>query len=840
MTKSIKHSDLILIHLIIFFSGFTFLIYEVSWNRMLSLLLGATVSASTLVLMSFMAGFGIGAFYWGKFASSINKTGRLLSFLLAAIGIISLLNYFMINSFFPLLYDYFSGTSLSFSFSDGLIFGLALILLFIPAFFMGGIIPLVSKIVIRSKQHFSTDLGRIYAIETLGSTIGGLTAGFILLGSLGQKNTVFLAVIINVLLAVFILISKRFNVPKPLNDSNIAHLENEYNKSSKRNRKVALLATFISGLFILGLQVIWIRVFKIYLTNTSYTFALITSLVIFGLFVGSWIYKQRGDKIDNNIKVLINALILMGLFALLGMYILIKLPELLMFPMGRLIDIPLIRLIIVPAIASLLIVIPPSIVSGFSFPLACRIYSPDTKNISKNVGAVLMFNTMGSVLGPLVSAFILIPVLGVVKSILLLIVVLFIFSIYLTRINIKAGKKRKQIVLGFSTLAILLIIVLMGEVQVLPPSFKKINRDVLFYNETVEGTLVVAQEKSPGTFIRVSYVNNSAVIGSTYDAIKAVKMIGHIPFFAGLQCENALVIGFGMGVTTSAIATHPEVKEIDCVEMVPGLKKAAHFYSELNNDVIEDPRLNIMSGDGRHFLQKTSKKYDLISCDPTHPVLGSGNLYTKDYFELCSKHLNDGGMVSQYLPLHKLRLVDLLGIIKTFHSVFPNSTVWLGQYHAILLGSTDPIKIDFRNWSRKVAEMPKETYFYFDPYHFAVCVIMDNKTIENLPEEIKINKDDLSYTEFFSMDCFDNENLTNNLAYMADNRCNINNVFYNIDNAQLMERYLAGNEYLIESLYYFLKGDRDKSLSELRKAVKVNPEDEEYPFLIRFNFDVPR
>ena len=623
-----------------------------------------------------------------------------------------------------------------------------------------------------------------------------------------------------------------------MNKSNITPVENEHNNSSKRNRKVALLATFISGLFILGLQVIWIRVFKIYLTNTSYTFALITSLVIFGLFVGSWIYKQQGDKIANNIKVLINALILIGLFALLGMYILIKLPELLMFPMGRLIDIPLIRLIIVPAIASLLIVIPPSIVSGFSFPLACRIYSSDTKNISKNVGTVLMFNTMGSVLGPLVSAFILIPLLGVVKSILLLIVVLFIFSVYLIRINTKAVKKQKQIVLGFSILTILSIIVLMGEIRVLPPSFKKIDRDILFYNETVEGTLVVAQEKSPGTFIRVSYVNNSAVIGSTYDAIKAVKMIGHIPFFAGLQCEKALVIGFGMGVTTSAIATHPEVKEIDCVEMVPGLKKAAHFYSEINNNVIEDPRLNIMSGDGRHFLQKTSKKYDLISCDPTHPVLGSGNLYTKDYFELCSKHLNDGGMVSQYLPLHKLRLGDLLGIIKTFHSVFPNSTVWLGQYHAILLGSTDPVKIDFRNWSRKVAEMPKETYFYFDPYHFAVCVMMDNKTIESLPEEIKINEDDLSYTEFFSMDCFDNKNLTNSLAYIADNRCNINNVFYNIDNTQLMERYLAGNEFLVESLYYFLIGDRDKSLNELRKAVKVNPEDEEYPFLIRFNFDV--
>jgi spermidine synthase len=443
-----------------------------------------------------------------------------------------------------------------------------------------------------------------------------------------------------------------------------------------------------------------------------------------------------------------------------------------------------------------------------------------------------MFNTLGAVLGPLLAAFLLIPLLGVVKSIMLLVVVLSMVIIYVLK------ARRKQIGLGTLVLVFLSVILFWGEIQILPPSFKKSDRDILFYNETVEGTLVVAQEKTPGAFIRVSYVNNSAVIGSTYDAVKAVKMIGHIPFFAGLECEKALVVGFGMGVTTSAIAQHPEVKEIDCVEMVPGLKEAAPFYAELNNNVIDDPRVRMMSGDGRHFLQKTSNKYDLISCDPTHPVLGSGNLYTEDYFELCKQHLNEGGMVSQYLPLHKLRLEDFLGIIKSFHSVFPNATVWLGQYHAILLGSTHPLKIDFRKWQKNVTEIPQEKFFYIDPYHFAVCVMMDEKTIQQFPENTGINTDDLSYTEFFSMNCFSEDNLTNNLTYMAENRCNIHNIFYNIDSLQMMDRYMDGNEFLVESLYYYLKGDMNQSLVELRKAVEVNPEDKEYPFLIKFNFGV--
>jgi predicted membrane-bound spermidine synthase len=827
MTQQNKNAGFIPIHLIIFLAGFTFLIYEVSWNRMLSLLLGATVMASTLVLMAFMAGFGAGAYYWGKKASVTGKTGRLLAFLLGGAGLAGLLNYYIISLFLPGLYA-------TYSVPDSLVFTIALLFLSAAAFLMGGVIPLVSKIVIRNREHFSSSLGRIYAFETLGSTLGGLSAGFLLLGTLGQKNTVFLAVAINLLLAAWLLLSKLYNNTENYSVSEDLPQKNEVT-SSEADRRTAVIATLASGFFVLGLQVVWIRFFRIYLTNTSYTFALITSLVIFGLFAGSWLYKRRGDKIQNPAKTLIRVLLWMVLLGLSGAFILVKLPELVMFPLGRLNEIPAVRILLIPAIASLLVVLPPSLLSGFGFPLACRVYSPDSRKVSRNVGIILMYNTVGSVLGPFLSAFILIPLLGVVKAILLLSALL-LSALVVMRRRDESKQTRNMIAAGF--LGLLAVIFLLGEIKILPPSFKKTDREILYYKETVEGTLVVAQEKNPGTFIRVSYVNNSAVIGSTYDAVKAVKMIGHLPFFAGLECKNVLVVGFGMGVTTSAIAGHPEVEHIDCVEIVPGLKEAAPFYKELNNDVINDPRLNLMAGDGRHFLQKTSKMYDLISCDPTHPVLGSGNLYTKEYFELCKVHLNDGGMVSQYLPLHKLRTEDFLGLIKTFQSVFPYATVWLGQYHAILLGSKQPMKIDFNAWSERIKNMPEEKYFYFDPYHLAVCVMMDDQTIKKFPQDIRINTDDRSYTEFFSLDCFDPENLPDNLAYMNDHRCLLYNTFYDVADQQLMEHYLSGNKYLTESLYDMLRGDRKNALEKLREAVRVNPEDAEYPFLLRFYYHV--
>ena len=119
-----------------------------------------------------------------------------------------------------------------------------------------------------------------------------------------------------------------------------------------------------------------------------------------------------------------------------------------------------------------------------------------------------------------------------------------------------------------------------------------------------------------------------------------------------------MIIGFGIGVTTSAVAQHP-LENIDCVEICPGVKEAAPLFEKFNQKVWQNPKVNFIAGDGRNYLLLTKKKYDIISCDPVHPGLGSGSLYSKEYFELCKNLVKPGGVISQYLPLHKLTLDDL-------------------------------------------------------------------------------------------------------------------------------------------------------------------------------------
>ncbi|MGM0498295.1 MAG: fused MFS/spermidine synthase, partial [Bacteroidota bacterium] len=476
-----------IIYLITFFAGFSSLIYEISWNRYLSLILGDTVAASTIVLMSFMAGFGLGALFLGKYANRTANPGRLLATELCCIGVISLLNYLIIGGIVESMFGSFSDALMG----DLVFFPLTFILLFIPAFFIGGVFPLINRIVITESKNMAKRLGSVYAFETMGSTIGGLVTGFILLGTIGQNMTIYTAVTLNLIIAAYVFFSKRYSHP-PVVKNNKQTSKAAAEANSPDSPKLAKLATFFAGFTLLALQVIWMRIFKTYFTNTSYTFTLITSFVILGLSLGGWIYRKKGGFLKNNDKTMLNMLLLLSGFTILGLIFLYKFPELFMFPFSGIMENQFIRLILLPALASALIVLPAAITSGYTFPLACNMYSRGARNIGKNVGFTLMINTAGAVAGPAIATFILIPLLGAGKSILFIALFLSIVALYITFLiqPVQKTGNYKKFITG--KLAILLLaVVLIGQIKFVPPSVKKMDKQIISYKETVEGTIVV-------------------------------------------------------------------------------------------------------------------------------------------------------------------------------------------------------------------------------------------------------------------------------------------------------------------------------------------------------------
>lgn len=794
--------------MVIFLAGFSFLVCEVCWHRQLALSLGATVAAATIVLSTFMAGLGLGAWFWGRRADASARPAVLLAGLLAGVGVFNALGQLAIPAM--------RGAP------DALGYALAVAALLPPTFLMGGLFPVLSRLAIDSRDAITTSLGRLYAIETLGSAVGALAAGFVLLGLLGQRGTVALAVVMDLALAAWLLAWSRHREAAPLAPAQALRAPLS---------RVILWATFTCGLASLGLQVLWFRMFRVYFTNTSYTFALVAAVAIAGSFAGSAWLARRGPRAEQRRRALGRAIFLFAVTTLAALVIAARLPQLLLFPFESALADPFLRVLVIPLVAALLIVLPPAACAGYALPLACRLVVRGRGTLSRDVGLTLMVNTAGSVLGPVVAAFVLLPWLGVVRAVLVVAAALLGAAALVISRNGRPTLRR--LVPGAAAAVVLVSAVLAPPVPVLPPSFVRFARELLVYRESVEGTLSVARDRGGPDATKYTFVNNSAVIGSSYDAVKVVKMVGHLPFLAGLQARDVLVVGFGIGVTTSAIASHPGVASIECVELVPGLLDAAAHYRDLNHDVAHDPRLRLIAGDGRRYLQRTSRRYDLISCDPTHPILGSGSLYTENWFRLCRDRLNPGGMVSQYLPLHKLGERELLGIIRTFQSVFPDGTVWLGQYHAVLLGTAAPLRLDFAEWSARVAAMGRDPHFYLEPYHLAATLTLDGPAISRLGAGLPLNTDDRCYTEFFAPGCLEPDNLARNLRRLDAARVAPAAVFGNVADGARLERATASQHQVSEALARLLSGDHAGGLAMLQQARAGNPEDQELPFLLK-------
>ncbi len=808
---------------IAFLAGFCFLILEVCWFRIMSLTGGTTITASTLVISSFMLGLGLGALICSRIPKMSNNPLKTLGIILL---ILSIYAFFSKNLFFAL-------SSISIS-SSILNFIISFILLFIPSFGMGALIPSLTKAAVTNKNEVNKGIGLIYSLETAGSTVGSLISSFILIRFLGQHLTIIVASSLLLIISIVLLVKSKKSTNN-LTLSNNDNLNDNIvdNKSKKQYRNIALTSVFLSGLTISALQIIWQRFFRTYMVNTSYTFSLIAAMVIVGLFIGSRIFTSKYSNKEPNIKTIFILFFWMFISLVIGLILLMNIHKWLLIPLGALNAIHGVRIYLIPFIVSLLVIIPPTIFSGLIFPMSSAIYSNNHININKDMGNIILSNSIGSSIGAIIAAFLLMPVFGSGKSIIVLMLIILIINLLFT-FKIKLSKWLKP-TLGVSTIIIIIVLLVNPKLYILPPSFLISNKKIIYYKEYTEGVLVVGESYEGYNKVLSSYINNSEVIGSNYDAVKVVKMIGHLPFMMGLECENALIVGFGMGVTTSSVAYHPEVKHIDCVELVPGLTKTAHYYSGLNNSVEKDPRLNVMKGDGRHYLSKTKNKYDLISSDPTHPLLGSGNLYTQEYFELCKSKLNKDGMVSQYLPLHKLRKEDFLGIIKTFKSVFPNSTVWMGNYHAILVGKNSDSNIDFENFVKNCIQI-QDNYLYTEPYHMAANLIQNANSIDFICKDAKINTDDKSYVEFFNLKAFEEDNIYINLKYLNDNRADISESFTNIPDTALLNKYVNGNTLLNESLYGILSGDMNSAYNKLLQAIKENPEDKEFPILLNYYF----
>jgi len=192
-----------------FASGASGLIYQVAWTRMLGLVFGNTVFATSTVLATFMAGLALGSYLAGRYADRLERSLRIYAILEIGIGVYCFLIPILIKLVEMIYIPLQRSLQMSFYSFSLVRFILCFFLLLIPATFMGATTPFFSRFYVVQNEKFGHSIGKAYSLNTFGAFIGVILSGFFMIEVLGVRNTIYIAVIINIAVAVVCLLIEK-------------------------------------------------------------------------------------------------------------------------------------------------------------------------------------------------------------------------------------------------------------------------------------------------------------------------------------------------------------------------------------------------------------------------------------------------------------------------------------------------------------------------------------------------------------------------------------------------------------------------------------------------------
>jgi spermidine synthase len=337
---------------------------------------------------------------------------------------------------------------------------------------------------------------------------------------------------------------------------------------------------------------------------------------------------------------------------------------------------------------SALVVLPPMFLLGMSFPIAARVVGTGQPDVGRRVGAVYAGNVFGGIVGAFVGGFILLPQLGVARSLLLLGAGSMTLAIVLAWAIPMRRTWWRPVAVGAGALAVLLGVVLAPDLYAGIFQKRFLGQQVVLIDEGLENMAAVTD--FPDTGERKLYLNGQPQASTTPLVANFHQLLGHLGMLVHPRPRDALVIGLGGGATPGALAQHSGV-DVDVVELSGAVTRAAPLFGAINGNVVDRPNVSLKLDDGRNFLLLTDKRYDVITADIIRPRhAGANNLYSVEYYELAKRALKDDGMMVQWFEQLSEQQYKLL--LRSFVDVFPYVSLWANG--AIAIGSKSPIAVD--------------------------------------------------------------------------------------------------------------------------------------------------
>ncbi|MFH1283783.1 MAG: fused MFS/spermidine synthase [bacterium] len=747
-----------------FLSGIAGLVYEVVWIRMFISSFGATVYAVSTVVTAFMAGLALGSYFFGK---RIDRGWNpLLFYAVLEVGIavsallLPLLLLFS-EKLYIFVYQLFPG---SFYIFNIVRFLLSFIPLLIPTTLMGATLPVLSKFVINRKEDIGSDIGTLYGLNTIGAVIGTYLAGFILISSIGLWGSISFAICLNIIVAVIAYRAYKSDRLKEVSQQKaiIPPIAATLSEEPKYFKTIIITIFFFTGFCSLAFEILWTKGLALFVDNTVYSFSSMLTTFLLGIGLGSFIWARFLDFKKHLLLSLSITEILIGLWGILTIPIFHSLAKVQLFQglLGKMDNI--IGFSIPYFGITLPLMLFPTLLMGIAFPLIIKILIDELKLIGATVGKAYAINTLGSIAGSFTAGFILLPLVGIQKSIIIVAGINITMGIVAFYYSKTFNKKPTLAITG-------ILILLLGATQFFIKTDKPLilstntfvekqygEQNLLFYKEDPTAIVTVRKIRTGELLLEI---NGKSVAGTSYEYRNTQKMQGHLPILLFGKPKSVLQVGFGSGGSLWSISQHDFIEEIHCAEICKSVLDAAPFFQTQNAEVLQDPRLKVIFDDAKNYILKTKRKYDIIMSDSVHPTYaGNGSLYAVDYFEICKEHLNPGGMMSFWFPFYSLSQEDYSVIMRSFLKVFPHISLWYVNTnvnpYTIIVGSNEPFSVDFNRITKDILEDEKVkadlNYLGIDdPFSFVDCFVMAEESIGNFcKKEGILNTVNYPYIEF--------------------------------------------------------------------------------------------
>ena len=700
---------------------------------------GIITPVLSVVLSVFMLGLAFGSWAGGRWIPSLTrKTGFSAAFFYAGAELVIGLGAFTVPKLFALGEQMLLASGETDSFRYLVLSALVLAVAILPwCVCMGATFP-VMMAYIREREGTNTEsFSFLYLANVLGAMSGVLLAAVVWIEVLGFHHTLWLAAAGNFTIAFIsgclgweqLQAAKLAGANDP--PATAPPATAGFERSIVAEGGMTKWILFSTGFVAMAMEVVWTRAFAPVLKTQVYSFAMIVFAYLGATFLGSWRYRHdlRAHR-QKSKGILLSALAILAFLP-----VLLNTPKIVVANNWE----PNIDLF--SAILLLASIVPFCALLGYLTPGLIDEYAAGNPT---RAGRAYAINVLGCILGPLFACYLLLPRLSERHALILLGLPFLGFCFQLRRELPHRWNGALAAILGFA-----LAWSAFGT-EDFEGMLKKLTSKGIVVRRDYTATVISYGDG----FYRSLLVNGIGMTSLT----PITKFMVHLPLaYHEGRPESVLVICFGMGTTyRSAVSWNIDTT---VVELVPSVTKAFGYYHADAARFANAPNGHIIIDDGRRYLKRTEKKFDVIVVDPPPPVQAAGSslLFSREFYDLAKQHLKPGGILQMWFPGDN-EAATCQAVLRSFTESFPHVRCFpsVEGWGMHMLGSLKPIPpLDAKELAARLPESAQQDLLEWNatkdaPAYFGLVLNREYAVSASLNPDTTIQvTDDQPFNEYF-------------------------------------------------------------------------------------------